>query len=151
MRAKLFSAAAASRAMPSSKSWSPETESNTPASLSGPRALWSSLHAVSYCFFVRGCPKSYIRANLSRILRLRTKARAAAVREVAFMANVRGRKPRLYCKYAGQERFKQWYWCPFRYCQLVLTAYGRRFLGLNSRFVFFQPASQLPDLAKDSE
>src|SRR5271154_4549795 len=75
-RAKLFSAAADSRATPSRSSCSPETESSRPASSSWPRAVFSSVHAVVYWAFVRGWLKSYMRENLSRILRLRTKARA---------------------------------------------------------------------------
>src|ERR1700690_348737 len=86
IRAKLFSAAADSNGVPSSSNWSPETASSTPASLSDPRAVRNSDHAVSYCLAVRGCPKSYIRANLSKIFRLRTKARAAAVRVFALVA-----------------------------------------------------------------
>ncbi len=101
IRAKLFSAAADSSDMPSSSSWSPDTDNNTPASLSEPRALWSSLQAVSYCFFVLGCPKSYIRANLSRMLRLRTKARAAVARVLAFIATVWGCGPASACKYGA--------------------------------------------------
>lgn len=76
--AKPFSAAAASSGVPSRRSWSPETAINNPASLSDPIAVRSSLQAVSYCRAVRGWPKSYMRANFSKMLRLRTKARAAA-------------------------------------------------------------------------
>jgi hypothetical protein len=85
IRAKLFSAAAESMGVPSSKSWSPETARSKPASLS-PRAVFNSVQAVSYCLAVRGWPKSYIRANLSRMFKLRTKARAAVVRLSALMA-----------------------------------------------------------------
>src|ERR1700693_4752967 len=83
IRAKAFSAAADVRGVPSSRSCSPETASSRPASLSEPSAVRSSLQAVSYCLAVRGWPKSYIRANLRRILRLRTKERAAAWRALA--------------------------------------------------------------------
>lgn len=86
MRAKPFSAAAASSGVPSKSNWSPETARSTPASLSEPRAVRNSVHAISYCFAVRGWPKSYIRANLSRMFRLRTKARAAAVRTSGLVA-----------------------------------------------------------------
>src|SRR5271163_449594 len=106
MRAKLFSAAADSSGVPSSKSWSPETARSTPASFSVPvpRAVRSSDQAVSYCFLVRGWPKSYIRANLSRMLRLRMKARAAAGRMLGFVTYMWGyAKPRLYIQVWGEE------------------------------------------------
>lgn len=90
IRAKLFSAAAASSGVPSSRSWSPETAINRPASLSEPIAVRSSLQAVSYWRAVRGWPKSYIRANFSRMLRLRTKARAAADRGLDSMTGLDG-------------------------------------------------------------
>jgi hypothetical protein len=80
MRAKLFSAAAESSGVPSSSRRSPEAASNKPVWSSGPMAARNSLQAVSYCLAVRGCPKSYIRANFNRMFRLRTKARAAAAR-----------------------------------------------------------------------
>src|SRR5580704_1227202 len=86
--AKPFSAAADSRGVPSRRSCSPETAKSRPASLSEPSAVFSSDHAVSYCLEVRGCPKSYILANLRRILRLRTKARAAACRVLMLVVDM---------------------------------------------------------------
>src|SRR5271163_1506385 len=84
-RAKLFSAAPPSRGFPSRRSWLPDTASSRLACSSlGPRAVCNSLQAVSYCVVVRGWPKSYILANLSRMLRLRTKARAAVIRTFAW-------------------------------------------------------------------
>src|SRR5690242_21742696 len=75
IRAKLFSAAADSSGVPSSSNWSPETARRRPDRSSEPRAVRSSLQAVSYCLTVRGWPKSYILANLSRMLRLRSEER----------------------------------------------------------------------------
>jgi hypothetical protein len=85
MRAKLFSAAAESRGVPSSSSRSPEAASNKPVWSSEPIAARNSLHAVSYCLAVRGCPKSYIRANFSKMFRLRTNARAAVARTLSLV------------------------------------------------------------------
>ena len=98
IRAKAFSAAADSSGVPSNKSWSPETARSKPAPLSGPSAVRNSVHAVEYCLAVRGCPNSYIRANLRRIFRLRTKARAAVVRVLSVFASIRssGRLPPLH-------------------------------------------------------
>src|SRR5271156_3452210 len=104
MRAKLFSAAADSSGVPSSKSWAPETARSTPASFSVPRAVRSSDQAVSYFFLVRGWPKPSMRANLSRMLRLRMKARAAAGRMLGFVTYMWGNaKPRLYIQVWGEE------------------------------------------------
>ena len=78
-RAKLFSAAADSSGTPSRCNWSPCAPSSRlppPWPCSTER---SSLHVISNCAAVRAWPNSYSRANFSRIFRLRTKARAAAV------------------------------------------------------------------------
>ena len=77
--AKLFSAAADSRGTPSRWSWSPCAPSSRlppPCPCSTER---NSFHVISNCAAVRAWPNSYSRANLSRIFRLRTNARAAAV------------------------------------------------------------------------
>src|ERR1700741_4551792 len=151
IRAKLFSAAADSSAMPSSSSWAPETDNSTPASLSAPRALWSSLHAVSYCFLVRGCPKSYIRANLSRILRLRTKARAAAGGVLACMATVWGSAPPLPQIWGlGSLRTMVLVSCPVLPVSPIWNPEQDLRVQANTR-VLFQPVLQLADLSEDSK
>ena len=48
-----------------------------PVSLFSGSAVRSSRQAVSNCAAVRAWPNSYSRANFNRMLRLRTKARAA--------------------------------------------------------------------------
>src|ERR1700689_1972636 len=98
--AKLFSAAADSNGVPSSRSWSPDTPSRTPASFFEPEpsALRSSLQPVSNCFMVRGGPKSYPRASLNKGLRLPPKGGAAAGRVLEFVAIDMGLEPRLYRK-----------------------------------------------------
>src|SRR5579859_837876 len=80
--AKLRSAAAVSRGIPSSRSWVPETPSKTPVFLSGGWAAHSSFQAALNCSEVRVWSHPYKRAYFSRILRLRAKERAA--RERAF-------------------------------------------------------------------
>ncbi len=59
------------------RSWLPEAPRRMPVSLFSGIAVRSSRQAVSNCAVVRAWPNSYSRANFNRMLRLRTKARAA--------------------------------------------------------------------------
>ena len=78
-RAKLFSAAADSSGTPSRCNWSPCAPSSRLPPPCPCNTERSSFQVISNCAAVRACPNSYSRANFSRIFRLRTKARAAAV------------------------------------------------------------------------
>lgn len=81
--AKLRSPAADPNGTPSNKIWVPDAPSRTPLPPLSSSALRNSFHVVSNCAAVRTCPNSYRRANFSRMLRLRTKARAEARVSVA--------------------------------------------------------------------
>ena len=81
--AKLRSPAADPNGTPSNKIWVPDAPSSTPLPPLSSSALRNSFHVVSNCAAVRTCPNSYRRANFSRMLRLRTKARAEARVSVA--------------------------------------------------------------------
>ncbi len=74
--AKLRSPAAEPSGTPSSKIWVPEAPRRRPLPPLSSKAFRNSFQAVSNCAVVRTCPNSYKRANLSRMFRLRTKARA---------------------------------------------------------------------------
>src|SRR5229473_3126368 len=75
--AKLRSPAAEPSGTPSRRSWLPEAPRRMPVSLFSGKAVRSSRQAVSNCAVDRAWPNSYNRANFNRMLRLRTKARAA--------------------------------------------------------------------------
>ena len=77
--AKLRSAAAAPSGTPSNRICAPEAPSSSPASPASSSAARSSFQVVSNCAAVRTWPNSYSRANFSRMLRLRTNWRAAAL------------------------------------------------------------------------
>src|SRR6266849_1556712 len=74
--ARLRSPAADPSGTPSSKICVPDAPSRTPPPLLSSSAPLSSFHVVSNCCAVFACPNSYSRANFSRMLRLRTNARA---------------------------------------------------------------------------
>src|SRR5258708_13622285 len=74
--AKLLSPAADPSGTPSSRICVPDAPRSTPPPPLSSSALRSSFQVVSNCAAVRTCPNSYTRANFSRILRLRTNARA---------------------------------------------------------------------------
>src|SRR5208282_4138595 len=151
IRAKLFSAAAESRGVPSSSNWSPEAASSRPASSSEPSAVRNSLQAVSYCLAVRGWPNSYILANLSRMFRLRTKARAAAGRALLIVCVIfswgRAACPTWNIEVWSQNG--QWYPCPVWYWPMVLLG-GRSDFSVNGRKEsFFEPGFEFSDIPQD--
>src|SRR6516162_169309 len=76
--AKLFSPADDPIGTPSSRIWCPDAPSSTPLPPLSPSACRSSFQVVSNCAVVLAWPNSYSRANLRRMFRLRTNARAPA-------------------------------------------------------------------------
>src|SRR5216684_2267587 len=91
--AKLRSAAAASKGIPSNSNRVPETPSITPDFPSGGWAAHSSFHAALNCSEVRVWSHPYRRAYFSRIFRLRAKERAA--RDLA-VSTAPGGEPTVY-------------------------------------------------------
>src|SRR5580692_13183721 len=84
--AKLRSEADAPSGTPSSKIWLPDAPRSKPVSPLSSSARRSSFHVVSNWPMVRTWPNSYSRANLSKMFKLRTNARAEDDRVSPLMA-----------------------------------------------------------------